>query len=104
MDNKTYGIGILTLTAVALLLANVFSPRTVSGMESVANDEMQAVTAKARTGGDALYLLDNSTGKLAVFTVTSKNGLKLQTVVNLDQAFREAGSMQPVGAAGGARK
>ena len=33
MDNKTYGIGILTLTAVALLLANLFAPTPAVGIE-----------------------------------------------------------------------
>lgn len=99
MDNKTYGIGILTLTAVALLIANLFAPRPVSGIEAVANDDMQAVTCRAKQGGDALYLLDHGSGKLAVFVVDSRAGLKLQTVVDIEQGFREAGA----GAGGGKR-
>ena len=63
MDNKSYGIGILTLTAVALLIANFFAPRQVVGIESVANSDMQAVTCHASQGGDALYLLDQGSGK-----------------------------------------
>ena len=89
MDSKTYGIGILTLTAAALLIANLFAPRPVSGIEAVANDDMQAVTARAKQGGDALYLLDHSSGKLAVFVVDTRAGLKLQTVVDVEQGFRE---------------
>jgi hypothetical protein len=91
MDNKTYGIGILTLTAVAMFIANLFAPNPVSGVESVANDDMQAVTAHATQGGDALYLLDQGSGKLAVFTVTPRTGLKLMVVVDVENAFREAG-------------
>ena len=93
MDSKTYGIGILTLTAVALLLANLFAPRAAVGIEAVTNEDMQAVTCKSAQGGDALYLLDQSSGKMAVFTVHSKQGLKLQTVVDIESAFREAGDM-----------
>jgi len=91
MDSKTYGIGILTLTAVALLLANFFAPRQVVGIESVANGDMQAVTCHASQGGDALYLLDQGSGKLAVFTVTPRAGLRLMTVVDVESGFREAG-------------
>src|SRR5688572_29917911 len=91
MDSKTYGIGILTLTAVALLIANLFAPSNVVGIESVANDDMQAVTARAQAGGDALYLLDQSSGKLAIFTVNPKGGLRLQTVVDIESGFRDAG-------------
>jgi hypothetical protein len=90
MDSKIYGIGILTLTGVALLLANLFAPRPAIGIEAVSNADMQAVTATAQGGGDALYLLDQRSGKLAVFTISKQNGLKLQTVSNVDVGFREA--------------
>ena len=88
MDNKTYGIGILTLTATALLIANLFAPNPAVGEEAVSNDDMQAVTARTSQGGDALYLLDHSSGKLAVFTVNPKNGLQLQTVVDVEDGFQ----------------
>ena len=91
MDSKTYGIGILTLTGVALLIANLFAPNPVRGIEAVANDDMQAVTCRAKQGGDALYLLDHGSGKLAVFVVDNRAGLKLQTVVEVEQGFRAAG-------------
>ena len=93
MDNKTYGIGILTLTAVALLLANLFAPTPAVGIESTANSDMQAVTCHASQGGDALYLLDQGSGRMAVFTVTPKAGLKLMTVVDVENSFREAGGI-----------
>ena len=93
MDSKTYGIGILTLTAVALLIANLYAPRQVVGMEAVANDDMQAVTARYGQGGDAVYLLDNSSGKLAVFTLDRQAGLRLRAVAEVETAFREAGNV-----------
>jgi hypothetical protein len=92
MDKKTYGIGILTLTAVALLVANLLAPRPAAGIESVSNDDMQAVTARAQQGGDALYLLDRGSGKMAVFTVNNRAGLQLMTVVDIETGFREAGT------------
>ena len=92
MDSKTYGIGILTLTGVALLLANLFAPRPAAAIESVSNDQAQAVTCRSAQGGDALYLLDQSSGKLAVFTVNTRSGLKLMTVVDVESGFRAAGA------------
>ena len=52
---------------------------------------MQAVTCRAQAGGDALYLLDQNSGKMAVFTVQTRGGLKLMTVADIESAFREAG-------------
>lgn len=92
MDSKTYGIGILTLTATALLIANLFAPSQVIGGEAVHNDDMQAVTARTTQGGDALYLLDHSSGKLAVFTVDARKGLVLQTVEDVEIGFRDGGA------------
>src|SRR4051794_39965304 len=91
MDSKTYTIGILTLTAVALLIANIFAPRQAVAIEAVGNDQMQAVTCRAQGGGDALYLLDQNSGKMAVFTVQTRGGLKLMTVADVESAFRDAG-------------
>jgi hypothetical protein len=93
MDKKTFGIGIMSLTAVAMFIATLFAPRPAVGIEAVANDDMQAVTCRYQGGGDALYLLDQSSGKLAVFTVASRGGLKLQTVADLESGFRESGAM-----------
>jgi hypothetical protein len=91
MDSKTYAIGILTLTAVALLIANLFAPRPAAAIEAVSNDQMQAVTCRQQSGGDALYLLDHNSGKLAVFTIKTGAGMKLMTVVDIESAFRDSG-------------
>ena len=101
MDNKTYAIGILTLTAVALLIANIFAPSPAMAIVQVSNDQMQAVTCRQQSGGDALYLLDHNSGKLAVFTLKSGAGMKLMTVVDVESAFRDAG--MPAGGGGGNR-
>jgi hypothetical protein len=92
MDRKTYGIGILTLTAVVLFVANFLAPRPAVGIESVSNEDMQAVTCRYQNGGDALYLLDQSSGKMAVFTVQNRGGLRLMSVVDVESGFREAGA------------
>jgi hypothetical protein len=98
MDSKTYGIGILTLTATALLLANLFAPSPAIGEEAIGNSDMQAVTARTVKGGDALYLLDNDSGRLAVFVVDPRNGLQLLTVEDVEVGFR-----RPAGGGNGKR-
>ena len=97
MDSKTYSIGILTITAVALLIANIFAPRPAMALVETSNDQMQAVTCRQQSGGDALYLLDHNSGKLAVFTLKSGAGMKLITVVDIESAFRDAGMPAPAG-------
>ena len=89
MDKKTYSIGILTLSAVMLLVANLLmSPPSATGDVAIATPDMQAVTAKVGgKGGDALYLYDVSSGKLAVFTSEPGKGLVLKAVEDLEQAF-----------------
>lgn len=70
MDKKTYSIGILFLTAVVLFVANFMAPQPVEATHGVVNPgrDYQVVTAPEQSGGDALYVLNNRTGMLAVFT------------------------------------
>jgi hypothetical protein len=88
MDSKTYGIGILTLTAVALLIANLYAPRPAQAIAVASNGDMQVVTCRYLNGGDAVYLLDHSTSKLAIFTIDNKAGLVVRRVMELEDAFR----------------
>ena len=69
MDSKTYGIGILTLTAVALLIANLFAPRPAVGDRGGLERRHAGRHRPLRAGRRRVYLLDNSSGKLAVFTL-----------------------------------
>jgi hypothetical protein len=70
MDKKTYTIGILSLTAVVLLVANFLAPPRAEATQGFVNPgrDYQVVTAPEQSGGDALYVLNNRTGMLAVFT------------------------------------
>lgn len=83
MDKKTYSIGILSLTAVILLVANFMSTppaEATLGMVYPGRD-YQAVTAPVQGGGDALYILNNRTGMLAVFTYDTTTRRMLPRVV-----------------------
>ena len=90
MDKKTYSIGILSVIAVMLLIGNLLTTRATADV-AVTSEGVQAVTASTSKGGDALYLYDVSSGKLAVFTVAPNKGLQLVTVENLEEAFAADG-------------
>lgn len=67
MDKKTFGIGILSLMAVVLMIANFMPVQPASAGTVIKDRDYQLVTAKVQQGGEALYVLDNRTGLLAVF-------------------------------------
>ena len=67
MDKKTYGIGILTLMAIVLFVANFMPIRNVQAADAVKERDFTIVTSPVNQGGEALYILDNRTGQIAVF-------------------------------------
>jgi hypothetical protein len=68
MDRKTLSISILSITAALLLAAHWFTPQSAKASEAVKDRDYQIVTARVQSGGDGLYILDNRTGQVAVFT------------------------------------
>ncbi|MBC8108655.1 MAG: hypothetical protein H7Z14_18880 [Anaerolineae bacterium] len=68
MDKKTYGIGILTVTALVLFLANLMPIRTAQADMAFKERDFTLVTSRISLGGEALYICDNRTGQMAVFT------------------------------------
>jgi hypothetical protein len=69
MDKKTFGIGILSITAALLFVATLLptTPRAQAAF-AVKDRDYQVITVKSQQGGDTLYIVDNRTGKVAVFT------------------------------------
>jgi len=68
MDKKTFAIGILSLTAVILFVANLLVPQSRVAAEQLVKDrDYQAVTANWQANDDALYILDNRSGMMAAF-------------------------------------
>jgi len=67
LDKKTFTIGVLCLSAVILFVANLIQPPRAEAQMSIKDRDYQAVTARVIKGGEALYLTDNRTGKMAVF-------------------------------------
>jgi len=67
-NNTTFAIGILSLTAVVLGVANYFmaDSNQVQAQVAIKDRDYSVVTARAQTGSDALYVLDSRTGQVAV--------------------------------------
>ena len=88
MKRQTLGIGILSLTAVLLVAAHWFTPAPATGQVAVKERDYQVVTARVTSGGDGLYVLDNRTGQIAVFTYDpSSRSVRARTVRNVSDAF-----------------
>ncbi|HEV2293813.1 MAG TPA: hypothetical protein VGR35_08145 [Tepidisphaeraceae bacterium] len=88
MDNKTFSIGILSLTGLVLVVANCLVPPKASAELSITGHGYSVVTAKVQNGGDAVYILENQTGRLAVFTYDNgSRRLEPRTVRPLTDAF-----------------
>jgi hypothetical protein len=67
MDRKTYSIGILSITAVLLFVAQ-FVPVTRGAGAVVKDRDYTLVTARVQQGGEGLYIVENRTGMMAIFT------------------------------------
>jgi hypothetical protein len=88
MDSKTFGIGILSLTALVLIVANCLVPPKAGAEISITGQGYSVVTAKVQNGGDGVYILDNRTGRFAVFTYDpATRRLEPRTVRPLSDAF-----------------
>lgn len=68
MDRKLIAICVLTVSAVALMLANFLTPPAAVADTAVNSRDYQAVTATLSGGGDGLYIVDNKTGFIAILT------------------------------------
>lgn len=100
MDNKTYAIGILSLGALVLLIANfIATPQALGEGGVVATGrDYQIVTARVASGGDGLYILDTKTNSIAVLTYdTQTRRMVPRAVTSAIAAF--PGAVTP-GAAG----
>jgi hypothetical protein len=90
LDKKTFGIGILALTAVILLVANFFAYRSAEAAAVIKDRDFQAVTVRSTGGGEALYVADTRTGMIAVFVYDpGTRGLRLRATRPVSDAFRQ---------------
>ncbi len=68
MEKKSFLIGILSLSAAVLMVANYFAPTQADASLTVKDRDFSMVTARTQQGGEALYVLDNRSGKVAVYS------------------------------------
>jgi hypothetical protein len=67
MDKKTFSIGILLVSAVILFVANYFLPQSAQGMLTIKDRGYSMLTATSQNGGEVVYVVDNVSGRFAVF-------------------------------------
>ncbi|HZL35284.1 MAG TPA: hypothetical protein VFC78_08235 [Tepidisphaeraceae bacterium] len=88
LDKKSFYIGLLSLSAVILLVANILAPRPVTASETIQTNDYALVTGKALQGGEALYVTDKQTGLMAVFIFDpNRRALVEKQVLPVQNAF-----------------
>jgi len=91
-DKKTFAIGVLSLTAAVLLIGNYFAPQPAMATTSVKDRDFSMVTAATQTGGDSLYVLDNRSGRVAVYAYDpSSRVLRPRGIGEMANLFVRAG-------------
>jgi len=95
MDKKTFTIGILSLTAVILFCANLLVPPRAQANEVVKDRNYQVLTARQQPNDEALYLLDNRSGQMAIFVYNpGARKLQVRAVKPVMDAFVGAGNVR----------
>lgn len=88
MDRKTYAIGILTVTAVILFIAQFLPLRSATASNTIRDRDYNVATARVQQGGEGLYIVENRSGLMAVYTwdVAARN-IRLRAVRPVADAF-----------------
>ena len=90
MDRKLFGIGILSITAAILFVAQFLPLRTAQARDAIKDRDYTLVTSPLTQGGEGLYIVENRTGVMAVFTwdPASRN-VKLRAVRPIADALMQ---------------
>src|SRR3954470_20560338 len=98
MDKKTYSIGILSITALILVLANLMNTPTAQATQGMVNPgrDYQVVTSPEQTGGDALYIPNTRGGTPGVFTSGAPSRRMVPRIITpITAAFPATGATGP---------
>ena len=69
MDKKTTSIVVLAFTAVLLVLVELaVRPTPANALMTIKDRDFAMVTARTQQNGDTLYIMDNRTGAIAVYS------------------------------------
>ena len=89
IDKKTFTIGVLSVAALVLFVANLMMPQAAVAEVAVKDRDYTAVTGRTTRGGHALFLTDNRTGVMAVFLYDpSARSVRLLDTKPLTDAFQ----------------
>ena len=89
MDKKTFGIGVLSITGLLLLVACLMPAKPAEAAFAVKDRDYQIIVAQGQ-GSDAIYVVDNRTGLMAVFTYDNRGRvLRPQQVRPVADAFAQ---------------
>jgi hypothetical protein len=92
MDRRNFYIGILSLSATVLLLANYFTAQPAMALQTIKDRDFGMVTGSSQAGGDTLYVLDNRSGRVAIFAYSpAAHALVLKKVGDMTAAFARGG-------------
>ena len=88
MNRQTFSIGVLSVTAALLFVAQFLPLQPAVAGETIKDRDYTMVTATNVSGGDALYVTDNRSGQMAVFTWDpTARSVKLRAVRPVADAF-----------------
>jgi hypothetical protein len=91
MNKQTYTIGILSITALILFVANLMMPTSAHGGFVMKDRDYQLITARQQVGDEAIYVLDSRTGLMAVFNYDpGRKAIVLRQVRAVQDAFAGA--------------
>jgi hypothetical protein len=68
MKPTTLKIGFFTLTALILFIAQFLPIRPAAAADVIKDRDYTLLSARAAVGGEVVYVLDNRTGLMAIFT------------------------------------
>ncbi len=88
MDRRNFYIGILSVSATVLLLANYFTAQPAQALVTIKDRDFSMVTGSSQAGGDTLYVMDNRSGRVAIFSYSpAAHALALKKVGDMPNAF-----------------
>lgn len=90
MDRQVNAIIALSLLAVVLSLSLLVAPEPTLAQVTTKDRDYTVVTARTSVGSDGLYIADNRTGMVAVFTYDlASRSIRTRTVRPLSDAFQQ---------------
>ena len=69
MDKKTFSLGVLSITATLLLIANLLPMPAAHADTAIKDRDYTMATTRSQKGGEILYIIDNRTGQVCTVGV-----------------------------------